>query len=544
MLSSLENLINDIALYPENRKVKQYLDKATRDSVSSDLGKVLLPHPKTFKERELIQVTFDKYCIRDSSSCQKYWTEESFRNHVRDTYSAAAISDAAVVLLWRSFYFYAYHPFSPDHYQHAKIDFNAFRRATLLTVFQCDGLLGTRELEWYWRQDAAFFRRAGFTRIFRSIAVSDYTSLKEQQIDMTSSLSDAMDVLVMIGPQFIHAAPSEPQLESVARKLFAEGPPVVQRQVVEREDVSALMQLLLRLRLREERWGACYHFGDLVEAGSGEEDFAKVLVDTLTGDRNEQIVTFQELSGVIDLMPNLLLRFQQLWSVLFQPQRATAMTQLQLGEVGLTSIIGGVVSLFAPHIDLDSADHQRTDKQDTRLTLEAVSQVSSDSQDTSMFHLSRCISDQSSAYVVLFTTGVDTSKTIIGAYLPIPSKATHILFQLQPKFRLLWWTKRKVSRADLIKADGKISLPEFAGNELPEPAKNTPYWIGNPLELGSGIRVDPEKETATLINTVGGCYTETLAVDEEGNPGTSWTVTAQQARMDIFTVAVTGHNES
>lgn len=122
---------------------------------------------------------------------------------------------------------------------------------------------------------------------------------------MTSSLSDAMDVLVMLGPQFIHAAPSEPQLELVARKLFAEGPPVARRQVIRREDVSILIDLLLHLRLEEDTWSTCYHIGGVIEAESSEADLTEILIHALTGNDRGHIITIQQLSGSIDLMVSI-----------------------------------------------------------------------------------------------------------------------------------------------------------------------------------------------------------------------------------------------
>ncbi|RWA11376.1 hypothetical protein EKO27_g3749 [Xylaria grammica] len=173
MFSSLIKIVDDIALGPERRKVKKYLDEATSDSVGADLGK----------------------------------------------------------LLWRSFHFYAYHPF-PRGLQYGKIDYDAFQRAALLIVFQCDRLLGTRELDWFWRNDAAYFRKASFQRIFRSIVVPESTAgadLAMHLSNMTCVLSDAADVLVMVGPQFIHAMPSPEQLEIVARKLSSETPDLAGR---------------------------------------------------------------------------------------------------------------------------------------------------------------------------------------------------------------------------------------------------------------------------------------------------------------------------
>lgn len=115
-----------------------------------------------------------------------------------------------------------------------------------------------------------------------------------------------MDALVMIGPQFIHAVPSEPQLEAVARKLFADGLPVARRRVVMRKELSALINLLLRLRLREERGGASCRFGDVAQAASGEGgDLTEAFVDALAGRDNGQAITLQQLSGAIELMVSI-----------------------------------------------------------------------------------------------------------------------------------------------------------------------------------------------------------------------------------------------
>ncbi|KAK6063347.1 hypothetical protein SCUP515_12501 [Seiridium cupressi] len=195
MLPSLTDVLNAIALAPENWKVKRYLDNAKCDSVSADLGNVLSSQLRERFEQELLQSIFDKYCIGNSS-----------------------------------------------------------QRKPLLNVFQCDRLLGTRELEWYWRNDATDFHRASFERIFRSIAAPDRNTGNEfqhEKNDTTSMLSDAMDDLVMVGPQFMHAMPSTEQLETIARKLSTEGFAVA-RKAVTREESSALISLLLRLDLRKE----------------------------------------------------------------------------------------------------------------------------------------------------------------------------------------------------------------------------------------------------------------------------------------------------
>ncbi|KAI0814009.1 hypothetical protein GGR55DRAFT_676147 [Xylaria sp. FL0064] len=542
MFELLNNLVSDIVVGPKRRKVKKYLDAATRDTVYADFTKILSWQVKRPRH---IQDVFDRYCIEDSVSHEKYWTAQSFHSHVRSTHSAGAIA-----LLWKSFHFYAYHPFPQELQEQANLGFDAFRRAALFTVFQCDNLLGTRELDWYWRENGAFFRKAGFARIFRSIAVPHHVlSDRQQKTEIVSScLNDATDVLVMVGPQFIHAVPSEIQLEGVARKLFAVGPAVARRIAVSREDLSCLMSLLLRLRL-QERWAGSYHFGAVVDADSAEGDLTEALVNSLTERCNQHNITVHHLSEQMELLPNLLLRFQQLWAVLFQPSGAADVSKLSVEEARLASI-GGVVSLFAPHIPVDHAGRQRPDEQDSRLIL-VTEQVLAGPQGLTMLRLSQSLSDDSTAHVVLFTTATscEAPKMILGAYLPAPNAinitginlpkrldASHILFQLQPTFRLLRWAGRGMPLADLVHLDGYVSPDEAArvGDS------GLPYWIGAPEGQGAGLRVDPRKRAATLTNGEGGFYVEIpIGSNEyhEKNGG----VTVHNAQMHIFNLRDIGN---
>lgn len=234
------------------------------------------------------------------------WKEESSRQYIRSTHSEAAISNPEAQLLWRSFSFYAYHPFSRDFLE-GELDFSAFKRAALLTLVRCDDLLGIRELEYFWRNDASFFREAGFARLFRSIGISRTTTQPtERSIQIDSSLSDAMDVLVMVVPQFVHGCPSPEQLEVVARKLFTVGPAATRD--VGREEVSTLIGLLLRLRVKKEMWGSggsYFNVGDIAEAGSADAELTEALVNSLAEHKSEQPLTSEQLLKAIDLMVSL-----------------------------------------------------------------------------------------------------------------------------------------------------------------------------------------------------------------------------------------------
>ncbi|KAI1274932.1 hypothetical protein F5Y07DRAFT_390319 [Xylaria sp. FL0933] len=541
MFELLNNLVSDIVVGPERRKVRKYLDAATRDTVYADFTKIL---SWQVKRPQHIQDVFNRYCIEDPVSHEKYWTAESFHDHIRSTHSAGAISGTAIALLWKSFYFYAYHPFPQEPQEQENLGFDAFRRATLLTVFQCDNLLGTRELDWYWRENGAFFRKAGFARIFRSIGVSDHEfSDQQRKVGIVSScLSDAADVLVMVGPQFIHAVPSELQLEGVARRLFADGPAVARRNAMSREDLLCLIDLLLRLRLQEERWAGSYHFGAVVDTDSAEKDLTEAMVNSLTERCNGQNITVRYLSEQMELLPNLLLRFQQLWAILFQPSGAADVSKLSVEEARLARI-GGEISLFAPHIPVDHAGRQRPDEQDSRITL-VTEQVLAGPQDLTMLRLCQRLSDDSTAHVVLFTTatGCEAPKMILGAYLPAPNAinvtginlprkldASHILFQLQPTFRLLRWARCETPLANLIHPYGDESFDEAAwGGD-----SGLPYWIGAPQGQGAGLRVDPRKRTATLTNGEGGFHVK-IPIGSDGDHETKGGVTVHNAQMHIF----------
>ncbi|OBT43810.1 hypothetical protein VE00_06305 [Pseudogymnoascus sp. WSF 3629] len=336
MSAALVGIVNDVALGPQNRKVKKYLDNATCDSVSRDLSKVLSSQLSGLKERELLQTTFNKYCIEGPSQQKCKFRLLNLVKQLLMGYQTG-IKKASQGI----FHFYAHHPFPRDS-RHGVVDFDAFQRAVLLTVFKCDDLLGTRELDWFWRNDAAFFRRAKFERMFRSIGVPETTTqVPKQQNGMASALSDVMDALIMVVPQFMHAAPSPEQLEVVARNLFAREPTLTQIEV-RREDVSTLMDLLLRMRLTNEKWGSSYHLSDFVDASPADKELTEAIVNSLTGDGSEQTVTSDQLLLAIDIVPNLQVRFYQLWAVLFQPSAPTAEAKLSRAPEAMLTHINGV----------------------------------------------------------------------------------------------------------------------------------------------------------------------------------------------------------
>ncbi|KAH8842986.1 hypothetical protein MCOR27_002070 [Pyricularia oryzae] len=547
MLSSLDNFIQAIAFGHARRDVQRYLDAATRTSVRHDLTEKLASQLR-FKEREHLRTTFDKYAVDISGG--KHWTEQSFCDQIRSSYQDTVISENAIKLLWRSFLFYANHPFSSSpclRPQDALVDFEQFKLAVLLTVFQRDRMLGTLDdANVYWREDGALRnRQSGFDRMFSSLVcnAADPGGEKPEQLNegFPSAMSDAMDVLVMAAPAHMHLLPAEQHLLPTVQRLFAskDGTPAVQRgQVFGRSEVQTLMDLLLRLRVRQsgKAWGSepRLYPGDLLEASSGDSGLTKALVNTLMGtDRIDGAVTVRQLSGAaVGLMPNLLLRFQELWAVLFQPTEGTEEKKPPTGESRLSQL-GAVISLFAPTVDtsrVGSLDHK---EEDTRFILQASAQSNSDSRNTTMNRVVEATSGSSSGHVILFTTSAEksASKTVMGGYFPSPEKGLpHVLFQLQSNLRVFRSRKTGIPLGKLIKSE------QEQGADCKEEASSPRYWIGDSAgAMSTGIRVDPDT-TATLLLGEGSYYMD-MDASRAAHGGKTQQVVIQDATMEVYAVA-------
>lgn len=580
-------------------------------SVRHDLTEKLASQLR-FKEREHLRTTFDKHAVDISGGKRKFgsrflqtlkhilplhallskmgltiplldWTEQSFCDQIRSSYQDTVISENAIKLLWRSFLFYANHPFSSSpclRPQDALVDFEQFKLAVLLTVFQRDRMLGTLDdANVYWREDGALRnRQSGFDRMFSSLVcnATDPGGEKPEQLKegFPSAMSDAMDVLVMAAPAHMHSLPTEQHLLPTVQRLFAskDGIPAVQRgQEVGRSELQTLMDLLLRLRVRQsgKAWGSepRLYPGDLLEASSGDSGLTKALVNTLMGtDRIDGTVTVRQLSGAaVGLMvskhtpinkkkltvlftntnliqPNLVLRFQELWAVLFQPAEGTEEKKPPTGESRLSQL-GAGISLFAPTVDtsrVGSLDHK---EKDTRFILQASAQSNSDIRDTTMNRVVEATSGSSSGHVILFTTSAEksASKTVMGGYFPSPEKGLpHVLFQLQSNLRVFRSRKTGIPLGKLTKSE------QEQGADCKEEASSPRYWIGDSAgALSTGIRVDPDT-TATLLLGEGSYYMD-MDASRAARGGKTQQVVIQDATMEVYAVAnasVTGDKQT
>jgi hypothetical protein len=169
-----------------------------------------------------------------------------------------------------------------------------------------------KEMEWFWRcsEEEDLARRA-IARVWRSIGVSctDWEGGEKKgkvgEGQKQDIVNDAMDVLAICGPQYMHAYPSVEQLDVVARKLICERG--VGRRIVKREDFKGLMRLLLSMRLYREKWGSFYHFGEFVDEKYGEKDHVEEMVDGMIGGGCDQWIKDEQLEEVVQMMVCLLI---------------------------------------------------------------------------------------------------------------------------------------------------------------------------------------------------------------------------------------------
>lgn len=164
-------------------------------------------------------------------------------------------------------------------------------------------------------------------------------------------------------------------------------------------------------------------------------------------------------------------------------------------------------------------------------------------------------SEPSSGYVLLFTgdEGTTTRKTIVGVYFPGPlfitnasakakekdgkgesedNSPSYLLFQLQPRFRLLRGDHRIPLQNLIHTKDPTMTLEDIA-TDSSRGLLDILYRIGEPengYESNSSLHIHPETKTVRLVSGDGSWCGEEV--------GNNWGVIIRDCRMDIF--AVTG----
>jgi hypothetical protein len=216
---------------------------------------------------------------------------------------------------------------------------------------------------------------------------------------------------------------------------------------------------------------------------------------------------------------------------LFQPSKAVD-PQPHLTAITPPLYIQSALSIFLPLYQSSNRYHQRTVQQDERLVLE-VPETSIDPKNITMAQLLLAISHASTGSIVLFTSE-KSPKVAVGVYFPEPNtdqegqnsdQKASFLFQLQPKYRILGGVDGRLTVRGM-----ESKSQTLLGMEESEATDNSPYWIGDPNDQGSGLNIDPKNRTVRLVSGDGKRGVENR-VDEK-----RWEVVVEEARMDILIV--------
>lgn len=208
----------------------------------------------------------------------------------------------------------------------------------------------------------------------------------------------------------------------------------------------------------------------------------------------------------------------------------------------------GAISLFSPY----RASSNVGSKKDNRpIALEELAQPLQNPQDMTITRLIKAIAQEPHPYIIL-VTGTDSitaQRTVVGATFPGPlwletddgrksekkTGISHLLFQLEPQFRLFQWIDSGAPLTDVVNTEDRtISLKTIASSNSDN---NSPYWIGHKEGKGPSLHISPAQQSATLASKS----------DSDGRPvgyssistdsDSSWGVTIQPAELRVLKVS-------
>lgn len=486
-------------------------------------------------------------------------------------------------LLWRCFHFYAHHPFPSAATDRQIVHAAAFQRAISLLVYEQTSFLGTQDDGGYfWRQDEAFFHRASFKRMLRSIGSQYDTgkSMPQLEDDAASILDDTLDVLSTTQPYAIHVSPPPDQLKGAASRLLGEALYRTSTRT-SREDLTLFVDLLLQFNLdsfdRPDHTGTS--LANILVSGLGDEQWQNLTSDHVNMAMRLLVSNVQSppercctISNIAQ--PNMHSRFHQLWAALFQPPRIEHEPVKSLKPGYASQHLLAAISLFISQpVKPTPVSWTSITSKDMPITFESCNKEGQSRNDLTVTSLVKALTHDSRPYVVLITGEQDAemSAAVIGAYFPGPlwlhdsntgnkreykAGRSHLLFQLEPKLRILRWTVPEVPLLDIIisehdRDDESASLldtiPEVS-DEM-NPGSSEAYKIGGPEKGDTGLCIDPETRMATLSNRLGSTgskggmawYEDLYSKGDEqcggNNAEQTWEVKTKISRLEIFSVS-------
>lgn len=221
------------------------------------------------------------------------------------------------------------------------------------------------------------------------------------------------------------------------------------------------------------------------------------------------------------------------------------------------------ISLFLPQVKVSTFSSLC----DTMIAIERSDELSQRPFDLTMARVVKGLAKGTLPRLMLVTSDEsDTSASaIIGAYFPGPlwvknnetvgkqeveTGTSHLLFELQPHFRLMRWNGPQIPLADLFHTDDDmISIEDVEAIDDSSPTSSKSYRIGSAGRQDASLRTKPEAGSATLSSffpnpeksdgddiawykNVGKTVNAQEEVGDE-----KWEVTVTHARIDIFTVS-------
>ncbi|PKX88977.1 uncharacterized protein P174DRAFT_425524 [Aspergillus novofumigatus IBT 16806] len=426
-----------------SRRVKKYLDEATKESVLDDLHETLAPHWVGAKD---VWNIFFLHTFQDGYD--RYWDVESFRRFLASQHPGIESQETVYLLGDVCISTRIIHSCSS---RGSRIDEKGFQRATALLVFRATDSLGKRE---------------------RGITMRLYYAENQWAVD------DIMDVLATTLPHS-SLAPARDELRDAAERIQPRG--LVRRRLF-RDEFSLFVRLLLQLRVWDVQGSRLPSgiFDD--ESSSACQKLAHSIADAVC--HEDQTV---DAGIVADVLPGLCERFYRFWGVIFQPRslRETVVPP----EERLPNYILAAVSRLLP-LGTDASGST-----DCSLTFLART------EDLGMGHLLQQLRGDRHSHILLFTD--ETCTAVLGAYIPYMSNDEaesqsrsslledrgHFLFQLSPRFSLLRSTGLVSSREELFYAESPSTTDQ---------RQSPSYTIGH-AEGGARLRVDPQSLTATMV---------------------------------------------
>ncbi|RLL96922.1 hypothetical protein CFD26_100980 [Aspergillus turcosus] len=514
----MENVLSYLQFGSHERRVKKYLEEATRESVLDDLNKALAPWWAGTKD---VWAIFWLHRFKDGYG--HYWDVESFRWFLTSRHPGIA-SYETTYLLWRCLHFYAHYPFARSS-RGSRIDEKGFQRVIALLVFRGTALLGTKERGEYWRDDESAFRQADFRRILASLSEPSlyYSAGKEWTVTET----DVMDVLATTQPHSTNLAPSAEQLRDAAERVMPK--PSISYHLLP-DEFTLFVRLLLQMRVWDMQ-GSCLPSGMFNDDSSSA---CQELADSIAAAICNEDQTIDP--GIVaDVLPGLRERFYRLWGVLFQP--SSLRERIVPPEEHLPNRILAAVSLLLPLATRVSPGQWTSD---------STLQFLPGSKDIGIDHLLEQLRGNRYPCILLFTD--ENCTAVVGAYIPNLSShgaeshcsgdsrlddSGHFLFQLSPRFCLLRSTGLRLSLGELFCAERKGSPVE--GTATMDQKKSLSYTIGH--EQGARLDVDPQSLTVTMAVNLDELSEEKATYTNiRAGQNRKWELTVHPAKLHILRV--------